>query len=91
MRPFRGTEIWNRELYYVVFYDLKDDLPMAVFEDPWEIVEAKNWSRNKSNYDIVMRELLSALRSDDHFTRMMGKPSRVYLIDKNDDEEEKQS
>ena len=85
MRPSKGNEFWQQNKQFVVFYDIRDELPVHMFDSPWDIVDHKGWARNKANYDIVYKELVRALRSPDHLTRMLGRWMTVYLI--NNDEE----
>ena len=80
MRPSKGNEFWQQGKQVVIFYDLRDELPVQIFENLWEIVDYKGWSRNKTNYDSVYSELLRALRSPDNLTRMLGRWMTVYLI-----------
>lgn len=81
MRPAKGNEFWQQGRQFVVFYDIRDGLPLLTFDSPWEIVDYKGWARNKSNYDIVYNELVRAVRSNDNLTRMLGRWMTVYLID----------
>jgi hypothetical protein len=87
MRPVKGNELWNQESQFIVFYDVRDGLPVITFDNPWEIIDYKGWARNKSNYDIVYSELVRALKSDDHYTRMLGRHMTVYLIDYDEENE----
>ena len=80
MRPAKGNELWRQGRQFVQFYD-RDELPLCSFDSPWEIIDYKGWVRNKANYDTVYNELIKALRSADHVTRMLGHWMTVYLID----------
>lgn len=89
MRPAKGNEFWKRGLQFVIFYDIKDDFPVALFDSIREIIEYRELTYTKSNYDLVMVELYRALKRTDHYTEMLGRPMTVYLIDTDELEENK--
>lgn len=84
MRPKQGNEFWNQKTQFIVFYDNKDELPVAIFDTLWELVEYRGYAKNKSNYDLTLIDLYRALKSDNGYTRMLGRPMTVYIMDKDD-------
>lgn len=88
MRPSKGEELWQQDKQFIIFYDERDELPVATFDTVWEVVDYKGLPRTKANYDVVMIDLVKALRSESHFTRMLGKNMTVYLIDIYSEEDE---
>ena len=89
MRPAKGNEIWQRGKQFIVFYDKSIyELPVAIFDTVWEIVEYKGLEKTKSNYTVVMIDLIKALRRESPSTRMLGKAMTVYLIDIHNEEDE---
>lgn len=89
MRPCKGNELWKQNLQFVIFYDVKDDFPVAIFDNVREILSYRNMSQTKSNYDLIMVELYRALKRENHYTEMLGRPMTVYLIDTEETEEKK--
>ena len=81
MRPQKGSELWKPGQQFIIFYDVVDDFPVAIFDTPREIIKYRNLDINKSNYDLIMVNLYNALKRDNHYTEMLGRPMTVYLID----------
>lgn len=88
MRPKKGGEIWNHKTHIVVFYDIISDLPVAMFESIWEIVDYRNLPHVKRSYDLISIELFNALRRETHTTEMLGQKMTVYMIDIQNEEDE---
>lgn len=74
-------EIWPKDTHVVIFYDVENDFPVAIFESIKEIVKYRNKEYNKQTYDLTINELYRALRRPTHYTEMLGRPMTVYLID----------
>lgn len=89
MRPVKGSEFWRQDSQFVIFYDIVDDFPVALFENIREIVRYRDLEFTKPNYDVTMIELYRALKRRDHYTEMLGRPMTVYLIDIDETEENK--
>ena len=81
MRPAKGSEFWKQNNQFVIFYDVKNDFPVAMFDNVWEILDWRKLPQTKANYDLIMVELYRALKRQSHYTEMLGRPMTVYLID----------
>ena len=91
MRPAKGSEFWQQNRQFVIFYDTKDDFPVALFDNIKEIIAYKDLPFTKANYDLTMIELYRGLKREDHYTEMLGRAMTVYLIDIDEIEENKQT
>lgn len=81
MRPAKGSEFWKQNNQFVIFYDIKNDFPVAMFDNVREILDWRKLPQTKANYDLIMVELYRALKRQSHYTEMLGRPMTVYLID----------
>jgi hypothetical protein len=81
MRPAKGSEFWKQNNQFVIFYDVKNDFPVAMFDNVREILDWRKLPQTKANYDLIMVELYRALKRQSHYTEMLGRPMTVYLID----------
>ena len=81
MRPAKGSEFWKQNNQFVIFYDVKNDFPVAMFDNVREILDWRKLPQTKANYDLIMVELYRALKRQSHYTEILGRPMTVYLID----------
>lgn len=70
--------------YIIVFYDVDDETYLREFNNVEEILTFRGEIITYTNKNMMNVELYRALRRKGNFTRMLGYPARVYIIDMED-------
>lgn len=77
----QGTHKLYKGHYFIVFYDKHDEQLEYMFDNVREILTFRKLPITATNINIVNVELYRALKTDTHFTKMLGHLLRVYIID----------
>ena len=85
MRPSKGKEIWNKKTHMIVFYEKDDETYVCSFDNIRDILKFRGLPYSKQNYDLIAVEIYRALKRQDNYTEMLGRPMHVYLIDLEDE------
>lgn len=67
--------------YFIVFYDLSDEILTHMFDNVRDIVRYLNMPVTRQNVLRISKCICVALKTDSHITKVLRKPLRVYIID----------
>lgn len=73
--------------YSLAFYEKDDDTYVCGFDNTYEILKYKGLEANPHNVNIVSCSLSKSLKGGNHYTNLLGRPMKVYLIDLLDDDD----
>lgn len=83
-----GSHKFYKGSYFLAFYDKTDEELLYVFDNVREILEFQKREVNRQNINQVNVSIYRALKTEEHFTTVLtGKAMRVYLIEKENDNE----
>lgn len=77
----QGTHKLYKGHYFIVFYDITDEVMMYMFDNVRDILKFLNRPITRNNIIEVNTVLCKALKTDSHITRLLNEPLRVYIID----------
>lgn len=73
--------------YCFAFYEKDDETYVCGFDNIYEILKYKELEADPHNVNIVRSALSKALKRANHYTTLLGRPMKIYLIDLYDDDD----
>lgn len=89
MREIRyGPHKFYKGSYFLAFYDKTGEELLYIFDNAREILKFQKRELTRKNVNQINVSLYRALKTETHFTTILtGKVMRVYLVEKENDDE----